>query len=280
MHLELIPISVLTKDDLKRRDEFHSRRNLYNKYTNTQLENWMKIDLYEALDLDGYRESEIPTDILQYAVKKKSAVYHPAKNRGKELAFLIISKAGVVLSNSKYRKTYDSCFLDESLPEDREYEPDEFFREFTAVFNRNGLFSEEKPVPDLSGDLETFYKFWKNFRTTRTYEDPEHVFDVCGAVRRQNAEKNKDAMQQRKIKDLQRIQELVKLAIKRDPRIKKKPTSGSSWDEAQLKSLVRFNSLFGKAPNKIEVITMKLNDLFLTKRSVDEVKMKLNELKK
>lgn len=279
MFSEIIPTAMLTEKDRQRVSEFHRNRNLYNKYTPEELENWLCIDLYEALDLDYYREIDIPEAILTYAVKRKSAVYHPTNNKGKQAAFIIIKKAEDILSNSRFRKLYDSHFLDETIPEDREYSSVEFFDVFSDVFNRNSMFSETKPVPRLEDNPEIFYSFWLNFKTTRVYDDPADVFDVNGSMRRYNADKKKDTIQQKRLKDLQRIQELVKMAIKRDPRTKKKQAS-SPWYEAQIKSLKRLDSLFGKAPNKLDVISKKLNELFLTKRPVSEIKEKLEELKK
>lgn len=280
MFTEIIPTSLLTEADLEKAKEFHRKRNLYNKYTQEQLEDWTGVDLYEALDLDCYRDKDIPEHILQYAVKKKSVTYHPTNNKGKHAAFIVIKKAEAVLSNTRYRKVYDSCFLDESIPEDREYGREDFFSTFSKVFERNAVFSDIKPVPSLEDDPETFYRFWQSFRTTRVYDDPADVLDVSGSMRRYNAERNRNIMQQKRLRDLQRIQELVKLAIKRDPRIRKKTNDTSLWDDSQLKSLKRFDILLGKTPNKFDAIAKKLNELFLTKRSLQEVKSKLDELKR
>lgn len=279
MFFEIISTSMLTETDKTKAKEFHSKRNLYNKYTPEQLNDWMTVDLYEALDLDAYREIEIPENILLHAVKRKSASYHPTNNKGKQAAFIVIKKAGEILADSKLRKLYDSCFLDETLPSDREYEDEEFFGVFSDTFKRNGLFSETKPVPDIKEDPEVFYGFWQNFKTTRVYDDPADVFDVSGSMRRFNADKKKELMQKKKIKDLQRIQELVRLAIKRDPRTRKNIDT-APWDDAQLKTLKRFNTLFGKSSDKVEVITKKLNEMFLTKRSPAEVKSKIETMKK
>lgn len=276
----LVRIADLTEHDIEMQKIYHNNRNLYNKYTQEELENWIKVDLYEALDIEHLRDQEIPIDILNHCIKRKSSTYHPTKNRGKQEAFLILKKAQTVLSNPKFRKVYDSCFLDESIPEDREYELEDFLNIFDPVFQRNGLFSEIKPVPSIKDDVETFYKFWQSFKTTRVYDDPDDIFDVNGSSRRFAAEKNKEVLQNKKLKDLVRIQNLVKLAIKRDPRIKKKSLDSSPWDDNQLKSLTRFDTLFGKTANKYDVIAKKLNDLFLTKRSPAEVKNKIEEQKK
>lgn len=280
MSNQLVRISDLTESDIQKQKDYHHKRNLYVKYTPEQLENWTKVDLYEALDLEHLRDQEIPNDLLNYSIKRKSSVYHPTKNRGRQEAFLLLKKAQTVFSNPRFRKVYDSCFLDENIPEDKEYELEDFLNAFEVVFDRNGLFSEIKPVPSIRGDVETFYKFWQNFKTTRVYDDPNDIFDVNGSSRRYAAEKNKEILQNKKLKDLIRIQSLVKLAIKRDPRIKKKSLDSSPWDENQLKSLSRFDSLFGKTANKYDVIAKKLNDLFLTKRTPNEIKNKIEEQKK
>jgi DnaJ family protein C protein 2 len=56
--------------------------------------------------------------------------------------------------------------FDESIPANKPYDEEEFFREFAACFGRNACFSERKPVPNL-GDMKTpinkvlrFYDFW------------------------------------------------------------------------------------------------------------------------
>jgi len=276
----LIPIDLLSDDDKERCRKFYRRRNLFNKYTLEQLENFLKIDLYEALDLDGYRQTEIPKETLDFCVRKKSTMYHPTKNGGKQQAFLIIRKAQEILSNPRFRRVYDSCFLDESIPEDREYSIEEFFRVFGDVFERNGLFSEVQPIPSIRDSPEAFYRFWQGFKTTRVYDDPDDVFDVSGSSRRYAAEKNKDAMQEKKLKDLKRVQNLVKLSIKCDPRIPKKAVESSNWTEAQLKTLTRLDSLTAKSSNRFELIAKKMNDLYLTKRPPNEIKIKLESIKK
>ena len=56
--------------------------------------------------------------------------------------------------------------FDDSIPENRDFEEEEFFTEFAACFGRNSAFSEKQPVPKL-GDVKTpigkvikFYEFW------------------------------------------------------------------------------------------------------------------------
>lgn len=276
----LIPLSSLTVEDINKCKKFQDNRYLYHKYTSAQLDNWIKVDFYEALDLDAYRDSDIPSEILNYCIKKKSVMYHPTKNQGKHQAFLIIGKAKEILGNNKLRKLYDSCYLDESIPEDRDYSPEEFYEVFDDVFIRNGLFSEIKPVPRIRENTDVFYKFWLGFKSNRVYDDPEDVFDVSGSCRRYNAEKNKDIVEEKRLEDLRRIQRLVKLAIKLDPRLKKSNIETEPWDAIQLKSLIRFDSLTSKSAARYDIIAKKLNEIYLTKRKPSEIKNKLESVKK
>lgn len=276
MNGRLLRLDQLTREDTENERKYYEGRFLYNRYTEAQLKNWTEIDLYEALDLDGLRYSQIPSGVLKHVIRRKSALYHPIKNGGRNTAFILIQTAESVFSTPKYRKLYDSVVLDESIPEDREYSLDEFFDAFSPVFDRNGYFSEIQPVPRLSESVDVFYKFWNNFKTTRMYEDPEDVFEQRGAERRSNAEKKKDEIKKRKDQDAHRILRLVKLAYSRDPRIRRAPTAASSqWTENELTSLKRFNVLLGKHKDKHSEIAKKLNNLFLTKRTANDVKQKL-----
>lgn len=278
--MEIITLDSLTKREIQRIKEFVDSRNLYKKYTLEELQNWLKVDLYEALDLDYYRGKAIPVEMIEYSARRKSVMYHPTNNKGLQQGFLIIKKAEKILSNSKFRKVYDSCYLDETIPDDMDYEPQEFFRVFSDCFDRNSIFTDATPVPKLRDDLESFYRFWQSFVSNRVFDSPEDVFDVSGSSRRYAAEKNKKIMEEKRVKEFQRIQELVRRAKKNDPRIPKVNNETSPWNEAQLKSLSRFNVLFGKGTNKYEAISKKLNELFLTKRTSSEIKTKLENCKK
>ncbi|KAI5148149.1 DnaJ-like protein subfamily C member 2 [Enteropsectra breve] len=281
MKFALIPLDLINEEDKEKRRAYLHSRNLYNKYTLVELKNWEKIDLYEALDLDEFRYISIPTNVLKHVVKKKSTMYHPLNSNDLSEAFLLIKKAEEILSVPKYRKLYDSVFLDESIPDDKEYAIEEFYSSFGPVFIRNGQFSEAQPVPAIKDSPDVFYKFWSNFKTTRVYDDPADVIDQRGSSRKYYADKNKDAIQKKKCSDMHRIQDLVKLAYRRDPRIQRsKPVSTGVWNEEELKTLTKFNILFGKSKNKYADIATKLNNLYVTKRSQSEVKLKLESLKK
>ncbi|KAI5180581.1 hypothetical protein PAEPH01_2745, partial [Pancytospora epiphaga] len=81
--------------------------------------------------------------------------------------------------------------------------------------------------------------------------------------------------------DAQRIVDLVKLAYKRDPRIKRVQKSADKpWKDTEISSLQKFNVLLGKHKDKFGEIAKKLNHLFLTKRTPQEVKLKIEDLRK
>lgn len=280
MNLSIITLDQLTEDEQKAAQAFVRNRNLFVKYTEAELRDWTKIDLYEALDLDGLRYEPIPRSVMTHVMKKKMTLYHPQNNRGKDVAFLLIKQAEKVLMNPRYRKLYDSVYFDESIPEDRAYSLEEFLSVFSEVFERNAVFSEHTPVPEITDNVDVFYKFWFNFKSVRIFDDPADVFGQNSAARRYNADKNKELIAKKKSADARRIADLVKLAYTRDPRIKRATVVHAPWKDAELKSLQKFNILLGKHKDKYNEISKKLNHLYLTKRSAQEIKNKIESLKK
>jgi len=278
----LLQMKLVTDEDRARGTEYLRERFLYNKYTEEELRDWTKIDIYAALDLDCFRYSEIPKYVLKYAIRRKATLYHPLRNQNKETAFILIKQAETLLAVPRYRKLYDSVTLDENIPEDREYTLGEFLEAFSGVFERNAIFSETRPVPGLADStVDVFYKFWHNFKSTRVYDDPEDVFEQRGSTRRYNAAQKKDILQKRKQADALRIMNIVKLAYKRDPRIKRTKVAPTvEWKDAEIKSLEKFNMLLGKHKNKFAEIAKKLNLLHLSKRTPQEVKNKIETMKK
>jgi len=276
---ELILLESLSENDRRKAGEYIRSRNLYNKYTQDELLDWINVDLYEALGLDSYRYAEIPKSILAFTIQKQLIAYHPSRNKGKNEAFVIIKKAEEIFSNKRNRKMYDSVVFDEDIPEDRGYTPEEYLRAFAPVFERNGYFSEAQPVPKLQDSVDEFYRFWGGFKTTRMYDRPEDYFGQSKSSQKYYAEQNKEAIQRAKCADLQRIQRLVKLAYKHDHRIvRKEPVN--RWKDEEVKSMCKFSMLAGKSKDKYNEIAKKLNSLYLTKRSGSEVKDKLESLGK
>lgn len=272
--------------------EYLSRRNVLNRYTSQQLKSWGGVDLYLLLDLDAYRGKPIPSRILDHVVKVKMCEYHPDVSKGCREAFLLVRVARDVFRSQKLRLFYDSGLLDESIPEDRIYYPDEFFDVFGRCFEWNGRFSAVQPVPELgtggtAKDAENFYEFWSNFKSWRVYESAEEFYKMNDYEKSQYSTKNKERLVQLKNQDIMRIKRLVQIAKKRDPRTGKSieeqvsELMGMTWSPAEVSMLKRLLVLLGKSKkNKWETITEKLVEMTKVKRSVSEVTKKGMELER
>ncbi|CAD24906.1 ZUOTIN-RELATED PROTEIN [Encephalitozoon cuniculi GB-M1] len=274
--------------------EYFKGRNVLNLYTREEFKNWGKgVDLYLLLDLDMYRTKPIPPHVLEHVMKAKMYEYHPDLTKGCREAFLLVKVARDVLGDRKLRLFYDSNFFDESIPEDRIYQPDEFFDVFEECFRRNSKFSIKQPVPLLSPSddlkkVEEFYEFWSNFRSWRTFEPVEELYGMEEHDRSQYSAKNREKLASLKNQDALRIKRLVQIAKKRDPRIGKSIEEQikemmkiSSWTPLETSTLKRLLALFGKAKkNKWEIITEKLVGITKVKRSTKEVMEKGLEMEK
>lgn len=275
----LVPLSELTLEDTARRAEYNAARSLWARYTDAQLEDWLTVDLYAALDLDSFRFREVPRAVLRHAVKRKSIEYHPTRNGGRTAAFVLVQRAGEILGNARYKAVYDSHIFDETVPADREYALNEFLAVFGPVFAANGVYSEQQPVPPLAGSVDVFYKFWNAFRTTRVYDDPADIIDQSGAGRRYNVEQNRERTAKRRLADLQRIRALVTLAYQRDPRIHRATRASAPWTAAELASLKKFALIFARSKNIYADIANKLTAIYATRRTPEDVRRQLQLLK-
>ncbi|KAH9412126.1 hypothetical protein HK407_01g00170 [Ordospora pajunii] len=272
--------------------EYLGKRRITRLYSKEQLKNPWGVDLYLLLDLDMYRTKKIPKNVLSHVVKAKTYLYHPDLPDGGNEAFALVKMASEILGDVRLRLIYDSNFFDDTIPEDKIYYSDEFFRVFGECFERNGKFSVRQPVPQLSPDndmksVEGFYEFWNNFKSWRTYEDPEEFYRMSVRDRSQYSMNNQEQMKQSKNRDILRIKKLVQIARKRDPRMGKSimqqvmEMNMSEWSSQEIATLKRLLALFNKASkNKWEVITEKLVGITKIKRSVDEVMRKGQEIEK
>lgn len=125
--------------------------------------------------------------------RKKVLKHHPDKKAGAagqtndDAFFKCIQKALEVLSNPERRRQFDSVDpsyrdLEESDPSEKEAKkdveknPEEFFKIFRPIFEREARFSKTGPLPML-GDMEEpkesveeFYNSWYNFDSWRSFE--------------------------------------------------------------------------------------------------------------
>lgn len=98
------------------------------------------------------------------------------------------------------------------------------------MFESEGRFSKTKPVPKLGNDnstkddVETFYNFWYNFDSWRSfeYQDEDVPDDNENRDQKRHVErKNNNARKKKKVEDTKRLRELVDECLGGDERIKK-----------------------------------------------------------
>lgn len=104
-----------------------------------------------------------------------------------------------------------------------------FYKQWGPVFESEGRFSKKQPVPKLGNDksskedVESFYNFFYNFDSWRTFEylDEDVPDDNENRDQKRYVErKNKAQRAKRKTEDNARLRELVDDALSVDPRIK------------------------------------------------------------
>lgn len=152
------------------------------------------------------------------------------KQREINQKWLKIKEAYETLLDPEKRKKYDSTIeFDDSIPENKEYDEKEFFITFGPVFLKNSIWSKKKPVPKI-GDMSTpmdkvkrFYRFWYNFQSWRDFSvEGEYNIEEAGSryEKRQMLKENKKMKANLVKEEKGRLDRLVQLAYKHDPRIK------------------------------------------------------------
>ncbi|CDJ38346.1 DnaJ domain-containing protein, putative [Eimeria tenella] len=147
-------------------------------------------------------------------------------------AFLKVQEAYEALSDSNFRKQYDSSLpFDESIPDAAECEDGaKFYETFGAAFHRNARWSIRRPVPSLGNDstpmreVERFYDFWFEFQSWRDFgvHDAHDLNDAECREERRWMERENAKIRKKYIKNERaRIQKLVETAYSVDPRIQR-----------------------------------------------------------
>ena len=193
-------------------------------------------DHYAVLGLSRHRyratESQIKT-----AHRKKVLRHHPDKRAATgssedDSFFKCIQKATEVLLDPIKRRQFDS--VDEAAdvppPSKKDAQKRGWFKAWGPVFESEGRFSKDQPVPKLGGDksskeeVETFYNFWYNFDSWRSfeYQDEDVPDDNENRDQKRHIEKkNNNARKKKKTEDTARLRNLVDECLAGDERIKK-----------------------------------------------------------
>lgn len=294
MHLAVY--KPLEGGDYKRKIEYDKSRNICNRYTTEELQNWKHLDLYFVLGIDSMRECYIPPHVLKFVYYKQTMTYHPDVSGYPSEALLAVQKAYKVLSDPVQRRKYDSIHFDEALPEDREYGIKEFFGVFSDVFVRNAKFSKVQPVPAL-GDANTskeevvlFYKFWNTFDSWRSFEflDEEDGVLMSRDERRFLEKSNRAKWTKKKNEDTLRVRRLVEIAMKRDPRISRRPTlrynvdpklTSDGWPSSDVSLLIKLlDEVKAGTKCRFDVIAKKFNSAASIKKDAKSLFLKHNQI--
>lgn len=214
--------------------KYYDSISILNRYTLKQLRDWKNVDLYFILNMVSFRDEQIDGKLLQEQYRNQLLRYQRQIRTASEV-FLIINRAYNTLADPVKRAKFDSIFFDEEIPEDRVYDPEEFFIVFSDIFKKNANFSIKKPVPMLGSiadekeEVEIFYRFWRNFESWRRFEylDDDNTDGMNSADRRYYEKKNKANRDKKKKEDILRVKKLVEISLRRDPRVAKYKNNNS-----------------------------------------------------
>ncbi|KAG8215972.1 hypothetical protein J3R82DRAFT_7955 [Butyriboletus roseoflavus] len=222
---------------------------------------WKKQDHYQVLGLSHLRYKATPEQI-KIAHRKKVLKHHPDKKAGlshttnDDAFFKCIQKAHEVLTHPERRRQFDSVdprylALEDDAPTAADFkgnqanEVDFFFKSWAPVYAREARFSKKTPVPllgtfdDPKDKVETFYDFWYNFDSWRSFEYLDKEVNEGSDSRddkRYTEKKNKSERARRKKEDTARLRSLVDLTLSLDPRIKRIKQEEKEAREAKKKN--------------------------------------------
>ncbi|KAL4918709.1 DnaJ domain-containing protein [Aspergillus aurantiobrunneus] len=198
---------------------------------------WKSQDHYAVLGLSKHRWRATPEQIKR-AHRKKVLRHHPDKKAAlgdrdeNDSFFKCIQKATEMLSDPVKRRQFDSVdeAADVEPPSKKQTQKGNFYKLWAPVFESEGRFSKIQPVPQLGNDdstfeeVDTFYNFWYNFDSWRTFEylDEDVPDDNENRDQKRHVEKkNANARRKRKTEDTARLRHLVDDCAALDERIKK-----------------------------------------------------------
>ncbi|RJE22658.1 hypothetical protein PHISCL_05002 [Aspergillus sclerotialis] len=202
-----------------------------------EAKDWKSQDHYAVLGLSKYRWRATP-DQIKRAHRKKVLRHHPDKKAAmgdrdeNDNFFKCIQKAHEILLDPIKRRQFDSVdeLADVEPPSKKEVAKGKFFKLWGPVFESEARFSQVQPVPLLGDEnstqeeVETFYNFWYNFDSWRSFEylDEDVPDDNENRDQKRHIEKkNANARRKRKTEDTGRLRKLVDDCLSQDERIKK-----------------------------------------------------------
>ncbi|KAJ5110423.1 hypothetical protein N7532_000958 [Penicillium argentinense] len=216
-----------------------------------EAKDWKGQDHYAVLGLSKHRWRATPEQIRK-AHRKKVLRHHPDKKAamGKsdenDSFFKCIQKATELLLDPTRRRQFDS--VDEGAeidPPSKKAAQKDYFKAWGPVFEAEGRFSNKQPVPQLGNDdstqeeVETFYNFWYNFDSWRSFEylDEDIPDDGEGRDQKRHTEKkNANARRKRKQEDNVRLREMLDELMAGDERIKKFRQQARAGKDAKRKA--------------------------------------------
>ncbi|PHH77051.1 hypothetical protein CDD82_3679 [Ophiocordyceps australis] len=201
-----------------------------------QAKDWKTQDHYKILGLSKYRHKATEEQIKK-AHRKKVLKHHPDKKAAKgrtedDQFFKCIQKATDVLLDPVKRRQFDSVDAEADVepPTKKQLAKGDFYKLWSRVFRAEARFSKNHPVPAF-GDadstrehVESFYNFWYNFDSWRSFEylDEDVPDDNENRDQKRHVErKNANARKKKKAEDNARLRHLLDDASAGDERIKR-----------------------------------------------------------
>jgi DnaJ homolog subfamily C member 2 len=186
--------------------------------------------------LSKYRH-KATEDQIKRAHRKKVLKHHPDKKAAAGRAdddnfFKCIQKATEVLLDPVKRRQFDSVDekADVDPPSKKQLAKGSYYKLWGNVFKSEARFSKVHPVPlfgdekAVKDDVETFYNFWYNFDSWRSFEylDEDVPDDNENRDQKRHMErKNANARKKKKAEDNARLRKLLDDCSAGDERIKR-----------------------------------------------------------
>ncbi|KAF2971760.1 hypothetical protein GQX73_g1871 [Xylaria multiplex] len=201
-----------------------------------EAKDWKSQDHYQVLGLSKYRW-KATEDQIKRAHRKKVLKHHPDKKAAQgstedDNFFKCIQKATEVLLDPVKRRQFDSVDekADVDPPSKKEAAKGNYYKLWSRVFKSEARFSKQQPVPvfgdenSTKEDVDTFYNFWYNFDSWRSFEylDEDVPDDNENRDQKRHMErKNTNARKKKKAEDNARLRKMLDDCSAGDERIKK-----------------------------------------------------------